>query len=469
MVRQGGRRKRSREKVDLAVEIVCPLDIADSESAFRAEVCQDSGGSSPGLEIRPDCHWDRHWGMSWLGLAPEGQVVMVWPHRESASREMIRHGHECTMNNRLKLQISMDDQSLRVMSHGECLRKFTISTAEKGMGFEEGSNCTPVGKFRVYSKIGADEPEGTIFKGRKPVGLWDGRSRNGDLILSRILQLDGLDPENRNTLERYIYIHGTNREDQLGQPSSHGCVRMANKAVVELFDMVEVGTEVDIQPMTRGCQKLMFIDCDSTLSTIEGIDELGRARGEDVFEKVVELTNSAMNGDIAISEVFPRRMEMIRPDRKLCDEIAARYIDGIVSGVEALIAEARERGWLPVILSGGFAPLIEPLARHLGVDHIEAVPIYFDDEGNYADYGRDYPTTRNFGKNEVIRKWKKALLPKQVVMIGDGVSDLETQTDVDLFIGFGGVVEREKVQQGCDYWLADMTERQGLWEALESR
>ena len=130
-------------------------------------------------------------------------------------------------------------------------------------------------------------------------------------MLSRILRLEGLDPENANTLERFIYIHGTNHEHLLGQPASHGCIRLGNSGMIELFDMVEEGTELEIQPATRPRGKLLFIDCDSTLSTIEGIDELARAKGDEVFAQVVELTNAAMNGEVPISEVFPRRMRMI--------------------------------------------------------------------------------------------------------------------------------------------------------------
>jgi phosphoserine phosphatase len=165
-----------------------------------------------------------------------------------------------------------------------------------------------------------------------------------------------------------------------------------------------------------------------------------------------------MNGVIPIGEVFPRRMEMIRPDRKLCDEIAALYLATVVPGAVEMILHMKQDGWLPVILSGGFAPLIEPLARHLGIAHVEAVPLYFHDDGSYKGYGTDYPTTRNLGKNEVIREWKQALLPQCAVMMGDGISDLETRTDVDVFIGFGGVVARPKVKSGCDYWLTDLND-----------
>jgi len=372
------------------------------------------------------------------------------------------------MNRPLKLQVSIDDQTLRLLEAGECLRQYPVSTAAKGMGTAPGSLRTPTGRFRIADKIGAAEPVGTMFRSRRPDGVWDGRCREEDLILSRILWLDGIDPGNANTHERYIYIHGTHREDLLGQPASHGCVRMANADIVELFDLVEEGCEVEILPATEPRGNLLFIDCDSTLTVAEGIDELARARGEDVFSQVVALTESAMNGEIPISEVFSRRMEMIRPDRALCERVASRCVDEMVPGAAGLIVEAKQHGWLPVIVSGGFIPVIEPLARLLGIEHVEAVPVLFDEAGHYLDYGREFPTTRNHGKNEVIRDWKQAMLPRKVVMIGDGVSDLETAEDVDLFIGFGGVAARDKVRQGCGFWLADMEQRDGLWQALDS-
>jgi phosphoserine phosphatase len=368
------------------------------------------------------------------------------------------------------LLLSIDDQSLHVMEGDQCIRRFDVSTAIKGMGFVVDSYRTPTGRFRIAEKIGAGEMSGTIFKQRVPVGLWHpGVSVASDLILSRILRLDGLDPENANTLERFIYIHGTPQEDQLGQTASHGCIRMGNAGMIELFEMVTEGMELEILPATKRRGKLFFIDCDSTLSTIEGIDELARGRGDEVFSQVVELTNAAMNGEIPITEVFSRRMEMIRPDRALCDAVAALYVATIVPGAEEMIREMKAAGWLPIILSGGFAPLIKPLAARLGIAHVEAVPLYFHQDGSYQGYGEDYPTTRNLGKNEVIREWKQALLPERVVMMGDGMSDLETKPDVDEFIGFGGVVARPKIEVACDHWLADMNERAILGDIMTVR
>jgi len=372
------------------------------------------------------------------------------------------------MSRTLYLEVSIDAQTLSVMEGDQCIRLFDISTATKGMGFVMDSHRTPTGQFRIAEKIGAGEMSGTIFKQRVPAGLWHpGAFVEGDLVLSRILRLEGMEPENANTMERFIYIHGTNHEDQLGQPASHGCIRLGNAGMIELFDMATTGMKVEILPATKRRGKLLFIDCDSTLSTIEGIDELARGKGDEVFAQVVNLTNAAMNGEVPITEVFPRRMEMIRPDRALCDAVAAHYVETIVPGAVEMIREMKEAGWLPVILSGGFAPLIEPLARHLGIAHVEAVPLYFHKDGSYKGYGEDYPTTRNLGKNEVIREWTQALLPQRVVMIGDGISDLETKPDVDIFIGFGGVVARQKVESGSDHWLSDMSDISMLKDIMD--
>ncbi|OYV03688.1 MAG: hypothetical protein CFE26_20845, partial [Verrucomicrobiales bacterium VVV1] len=177
------------------------------------------------------------------------------------------------MSSELRLQVSIDDQKLRVLNHDGLFREFIISTAAKGVGFKAGSHRTPTGRFRIAGKIGDGAEPGTIFVARAPVGVWfpDATVLDDDLILSRILRIEGLDPENANTFDRFIYLHGTNREDLLGQPASHGCIRMANRDIIELFDFVEPGTPLEIAPPTRPRGKLFFVDCDSTLSSIEGI------------------------------------------------------------------------------------------------------------------------------------------------------------------------------------------------------
>jgi phosphoserine phosphatase len=366
--------------------------------------------------------------------------------------------------NDLRLEVSIDDQMLRVFRGTDLVRDFVISTAAKGAGSAPGSHRTPTGRFVIVQKIGDGMPAGTIFVSRRAVGHWQaGDASDRDLVLTRVIRISGLDPDNSNTFDRFIYFHGTNREDLLGTPASCGCIRLSNQEIVELHDLVEPGMEVVILPPSRRRGKLIFFDCDSTLSTIEGIDELARARGPEIFAKVEHLTTRAMNGEVPIHEVFGRRMEIIRPDRATADAVARLYLDTLVPGVREVIAGLKADGWTPVILSGGFAPLIQPLARTLGIDHVEAVPLHFDADGRYAGYGEDYPTTRNGGKPQIIREWKNALLPEAVVMVGDGVSDLESKPEVDRFIGFGGVVPREAVRKGADIWLTDMA----AWPSID--
>ncbi|MDG1358212.1 MAG: L,D-transpeptidase [Akkermansiaceae bacterium] len=146
----------------------------------------------------------------------------------------------------MHIYISIGEQKLRVLE-GETLdAEYIISTSANGIGFDEGSYCTPTGRFEVSEKIGGGEPLRTIFKSRKPVGIWDGSINNDDMILSRILRLHGLDAENANSMDRYIYIHGTNQEAMLGEPASCGCIRMANTDVIDLYDRIDVGVPLVI-------------------------------------------------------------------------------------------------------------------------------------------------------------------------------------------------------------------------------
>ncbi len=106
---------------------------------------------------------------------------------------------------------------------------------------------TPLGNFRIAEKIGDSAAPGTIFKARVALGPDDPLPETEDLITSRILWLDGMDEENGNTRERFIYIHGTKHEDKIGMPASHGCIRMRNDDVIELFELVDETTQVVIR------------------------------------------------------------------------------------------------------------------------------------------------------------------------------------------------------------------------------
>jgi len=145
-----------------------------------------------------------------------------------------------------KIDISIRDQRLTVTRAGKPLRSYPISSSRFGLGSEEGSMKTPLGQFQVAEKIGHEMPSGTIFKSRVPLKPGDPLPETEDWVTSRILWLDGQDEHNANTRERFIYIHGTRHEDKIGIPDSHGCIRMRDADVIELFQLVDEGTPVSI-------------------------------------------------------------------------------------------------------------------------------------------------------------------------------------------------------------------------------
>jgi lipoprotein-anchoring transpeptidase ErfK/SrfK len=149
----------------------------------------------------------------------------------------------------LRLEVCVGSQTLSLFEGPQLIRQWPCSTSKFGLGFTEGSYRTPVGRLTVKEKHGDGAPAGTIFKSRQPVGLWQpGMDTQEDLVLTRILRLDGRERRNANSFDRYIYVHGTNDEAAVGRPASHGCVRLRNADMIDLYDRVPAGTEVWVTP-----------------------------------------------------------------------------------------------------------------------------------------------------------------------------------------------------------------------------
>lgn len=152
------------------------------------------------------------------------------------------------------IEVSIPEQRLRLFEGEAVLMDVLVSTAANGPGEQEGSECTPRGWHQIRAKIGQGCPEDTVFRGRRPTGEFytpqlAQEYPERDWILTRILWLSGLEPgRNRlgkvDTMRRYVYIHGCPDEHAMGVPSSHGCVKMRNRELIELFDQVETGTRV---------------------------------------------------------------------------------------------------------------------------------------------------------------------------------------------------------------------------------
>lgn len=157
----------------------------------------------------------------------------------------------------MKIRISIPAQTLELFGDdGSLLRRYAVSTGANGVGEENGSYCTPRGRHVIRAKIGAGRPAGTVFVKRRPTGevytpQLGAQHPGRDWILTRILWLSGLERGyNRggscDTMRRYVYIHGTPDEVELGRPGSRGCIRMRNADLLELFDLVAAGTPVEI-------------------------------------------------------------------------------------------------------------------------------------------------------------------------------------------------------------------------------
>ena len=202
---------------------------------------------------------------------------------------------------------------------------------------------------------------------------------------------------------------------------------------------------------------MVFFDCDSTLSRIEGVDEMARFRGASVLAEIEAMTRRAMEGEIGLDAIFGKRLELVRPSREETAAIGELYVKTIEPAARATVDRLKAEGWETGILSGGYRQAIQPLADHLGIGLIEAVDLFFHPNGTFAGHDRDYPTTRNGGKPEIVRRWKERH-GGPVVMVGDGISDLETKGVADRFIGYGGFVVRGAVRDGADRFAMSLEE-----------
>jgi phosphoserine phosphatase len=193
----------------------------------------------------------------------------------------------------------------------------------------------------------------------------------------------------------------------------------------------------------------VVFDCDSTLSRIEGIDELAAMNG--VPHEVAEMTRQAMSGDIPFEEVFGRRLDLIKPNRKQLDGVGKLYtatlVEDAIQAVEALTCLGIEVR----LISGGYAEALVPLAKKLAVDpcNLHANELFFGPGGEYAGFDSENPLCRSGGKVSVL----KGLARRSTLFIGDGASDVEVSKHVELFVGYGGIEKRGPVHQAAPVYL----------------
>jgi HAD superfamily phosphoserine phosphatase-like hydrolase len=196
---------------------------------------------------------------------------------------------------------------------------------------------------------------------------------------------------------------------------------------------------------------LLMIDFDSTLTTLEGLDELARvklARGEiqpaDI-DMIVSITHQAMNGSMPIDEALASRLAVLKPSAKDCEALGQAYIENLVPNACESIAIAKAQGWRVVIVSGGLEQSLVAPAAVLGIDEVIAVRCLFDASGAYVDFDRSSMPARHLGKVTALEALTRKYSPSVTVVVGDGATDADAGEVATAFIAFTGVAARPKV------------------------
>lgn len=202
--------------------------------------------------------------------------------------------------------------------------------------------------------------------------------------------------------------------------------------------------------MTTPRYASVVLDVDSTVSGVEGIDWLGRLRGRSIGDAIARLTADAMRGAIPLEEIYGRRLAIIRPTRAEIDTLARAYLAAIAPDCATTISELRSAGVRLELVSGGIRLAILPMAGELGFDpnHVHAVDVAFDAAGNYLNFDASSPLTTSSGKATIVASIG---LPRPILAVGDGTTDIPMRMAADSFAAFTGFVARDAVVHRADF------------------
>jgi phosphoserine phosphatase len=194
----------------------------------------------------------------------------------------------------------------------------------------------------------------------------------------------------------------------------------------------------------------VVLDVDSTLCGIEGIDWLARRRGPATGASITELTDRAMRGEIALDAVYGERLASVCPSRGDLIELAAAYIDALAPGAADAVDRLHRKGRRVVLVSGGLREAILPVAEQLGIADrdVHAVAVRFTADGAYAGFDAASPLATASGKRTVVAS---LALPRRILAVGDGATDLAIRPAADVFAAFTGFVRREPVVASADH------------------
>jgi phosphoserine phosphatase len=204
--------------------------------------------------------------------------------------------------------------------------------------------------------------------------------------------------------------------------------------------------------LTGIAYRTVIFDVDSTLSQIEGIEWLAALRGPEVAARITDVTERAMRGELLFEGVYAARLDAVRPTERDISALGRAYIENVTAGADETIAALRKGGVRVVIVSGGIRNAVLEFAEFLGVpaNDVHAVPLRFNDQGEYAGYYDDHPCARQFGKRNLVTSLE---LEPPILAVGDGITDAEMKPVIEAFAAFTGVVYRKKIVDLADFEL----------------
>lgn len=205
--------------------------------------------------------------------------------------------------------------------------------------------------------------------------------------------------------------------------------------------------------------RTVVFDCDSTLSSIEGIDELASDLGPEVLLRIAALTERAMSGELELEDVYRLRLEIVRPTRERVERLGAQYVEHLMPGARELVRALRSLGKRVVVVSGGLAPAVRRVADAIGVEEgdVRAVEVAFGASGAYEGFDERSPLARSGGKIVVVRELGAANGARPMALVGDGITDLEAcEADggAERFVAYGGAARRPAVFERAEITCA---------------
>ena len=203
--------------------------------------------------------------------------------------------------------------------------------------------------------------------------------------------------------------------------------------------------------------RTVVLDVDSTLTAIEGIDWLAARRSPAVAAEVARLTERAMDGEVALDEIYGMRLALVAPTRNEVIDLGRAYIEQLAPGAAEAIS-AMKRAQVDVhLVSGGLLPAVQALGKAVGIrpDNIHAVPMEFDGEGRYTSFDSGCQLTKENGKRALVTSLH---LAPPVLMIGDGITDAEVKPAVDAFAAYIGFVRRKAAVDAADFTVESFEE-----------